>query len=224
VGVFFASLEQSRLELTDRMMTGLGKIDSQKVRHGRIGDFELRALREAGNELRNTPMWVDDEPCQTSFRIAATARRLHAQHTLGLVIVDYLQIVESENRREQRHEQVSQTAKRLKGLARELKIPVVALAQLNRSMEEGVRTRRPRLSDLRESGGIEAAADTVWLMHRPDDQADKNPQVIDVQIAKQRNGPVGEFLLHYFRAWTSFQTPDLFPIQPRRSRAEDCAS
>lgn len=209
--VFFASLEQSRMELAIRLLTGISHIDSQLVRQRRLGEWEMARLREAGEELRQATVFFDDHSTQTMFRIAATARRLKGLGKLDLVIVDYLQLVEADNRREARHEQVSQIAKRLKALARELNLPVVSLAQLNRSTEDGARPRRPRLSDLRESGGIEAAADTVWLLHRQDDQEEKDVQAIEVSVAKQRNGPIGNFILHYHKRFTTFASPDVFP-------------
>jgi replicative DNA helicase len=140
------------------------------------------------------------------LRVAANARRLKRQQGIRLVVLDYLQLVEPENRRDPRHEQVAQVSRRLKGLARDLKIPVLALAQLNRAIE-GRKGDRPRLSDLRESGEIEQNADVVLLMH----QAEDRPREVEVIIGKQRNGPKGAVTLAFEPEFTRFSNwlPDL---------------
>jgi replicative DNA helicase len=214
-GVFFASLEQSRRELAERMLCNLARVDGQKVRLCLLGKFESQQFADSGHVLSGAPLWIDDRPAQGLLRIGANARRLRAK--LGLIIVDYLQLVEPLDRKEARHEQVSEIAKKLRQLSRELTVPVVALAQLNRSVEENGR-RRPRLSDLRESGGIEAAADTVWLLHRAEERG-QSPTPIEVHIAKQRNGPVGEFVLNYFPQWLLFQSMSEMEIM---RRTHDC--
>jgi replicative DNA helicase len=200
VAVFMASLEQSDLELTERMLSARARVDGHKMRLGTINAQEQDRLDQAGRALdQSADLIIDNATNQSMLRIAANARRLKLREKIGLVIVDYLQLVEPENRRDPRHEQVAGISRRLKALARELAVPVVALAQLNRGVEE--RQGRPRLSDLRESGGIEADADVVLLIHRPAE----NPHVVEVIIAKQRNGPTGEVILAFDRKCTRFE-------------------
>jgi replicative DNA helicase len=190
--VCFASLEQSGVELIERLACCEAGLDSQRLRCGTLGPEERRRFHEAGDRLGRLPLFVDEAPAQTMTRIAATARRLKLQKGIRLLIVDYLQLVAPEDRRAPRHEQVSQTSRRLKFLAKELDIPVVALAQLNRAVEDR-QGQEPRLSDLRESGSIEQDADMVLLLHRPPDE----PGVVVVNIAKQRNGPTDRVRLAF---------------------------
>lgn len=205
VPTFMSSLEQSRAELAARMLSARARVDGNSLRLGRLAPDQTRRLLAARDALAQQAFFIDDKPTQSLLRIASTARRMRVRNKIGLVLIDYLQLIEPENRREQRSEQVSHTCQRLKALARELGIPVVALAQLNRASEEGTR-RRPRLIDLRESGGIEQAADTIWLLHRPDDERRDDPEIIEVILAKQRNGPTGMVALHYHRKYTFFET------------------
>jgi replicative DNA helicase len=199
--VFFVSLEQGRQDLADRLICAEGQFDHQQVRKGMLNAAEWEQIRAIGSELQSLPIHIDDGAPQGMLRIAANARRLKSQHQIGLVIVDYLQMVEAQDAKETRQEQVAGVARRLKQLAKELGIPLVALAQLNRQ-PEGRQDRRPRLADLRESGAIEADADTVLLMHRPDEQ-DKSR--IEVLVEKQRNGPTGEFTLAFRPACMRFE-------------------
>ena len=165
----------------------------------------------AGDQLRGNArdgyvkMFIDDTPSQTMLRIAANARRLQHRHGLKVVVIDYLQLIEPENRRDPRQEQVAQISRRLKFLARELEIPVIALAQVNRASEER-QDHRPRLSDLRESGSIEQDADTVMMLHRPGMRDKSEPDnVLEVIIEKQRNGPTGTVTLTYLKQFMRFE-------------------
>ena len=196
--VFFASLEQRRTELAERLLCSLSGVDSHKVRLGRMNMDEVRRWSDAEDLVAESPFFIDDTYCQTMLRIAGTARRLKAKNGLRLAIVDYLQLVEPESRKEPWHEQVAGTSRRLKQLARELNIPVIALAQLNRGAEEH---EEPRLSDLRESGAIEQDADTVLLLNKPKDVC----EAIDIVIAKQRNGPVGSLTLTFRKHCQRFE-------------------
>ena len=138
-------------------------------------------------------------------RIAANARRLKLRQDIQLVVIDYLQLIEPDNRRDPRQEQVAQISRRLKHLARELEVPVVALAQVNRAAEDR-QDHRPRLSDLRESGAIEQDADTVMLLHRPDRyEPGQREGIIEVIVAKQRNGPTGEITLTYLKQFMRYE-------------------
>jgi replicative DNA helicase len=140
------------------------------------------------------------------FYVAASVRRLKTKERIGLVVLDYLQLVEPDDRNDPRHEQVASTSRRVKLPARELKVPIVALAQLNRAVE-GRTSHRPRLSDLRESGSIEADADTVLLMHREDDSSADIVR-IELQVAKQRNGPTGDISLKFHTRCMRFESID----------------
>lgn len=208
--VFFVSLEMARIELAERLLACQSRVDSFKLRKGTINSIDTQKLMEAGEQLKGTPknpvkLFIDDAPAQTMLRIAANARRLKMKHGLRLVVIDYLQLIEPENRRDPRQEQVSQISRRLKFLAKELHIPVIALAQVNRASEDR-QDHKPRLSDLRESGSIEQDADTVMILHRPgkfDGNQDDN--VLEVIIAKQRNGPTGEVMLTYLKEYMRYE-------------------
>ena len=203
--VFFVSLEQSRIELAERLLCCQARVDSHKLRKGNLSADDMEKLIEAGGVLRNAKLFIDDTPGQGMLRIAANARRLKLRQDIKLVVIDYLQLIEPENRRDPRQEQVAQISRRLKFLARELKIPVVALAQVNRSSEDR-QDHRPRLADLRESGSIEQDADTVMMLHRPDRyEPGQHEGVVEVIIGKQRNGPTGEITLAYIKQYMRFE-------------------
>lgn len=197
--VFVASLEQTRVELAERMMCSIGGVNYGSLRKGLLSSEDISKLHGAGSALSKLEMHIDDTANQGVLRIAANARRLRLRHGIGLVIVDYLQLIEPENRRDPRHEQVSEIARRLKLLARDIAVPVVTMAQLNRKPEDRA-DQRPRSSDLRESGGLEAHADTIMLLHRQGDT-----DVIDVIVDKQRNGPTGEVSLFFRKQFQRFE-------------------
>jgi len=203
--VFFASLEQSRVELAERLLCCQARVDSHKLRTNRQTSEEMNKLIEAGDVLRQAKLFIDDSPGQSMLRIAANARRLKLRHGIKMVAIDYLQLIEPDNRKESRQEQVAAISRRLKFLARELKIPVVALAQLNRSPEDR-QGGKPRLSDLRESGSLEQDADTVVLLHRPEMyEPGQHEGTIELIIAKQRNGPTGEITLTFLKQFMAFE-------------------
>jgi replicative DNA helicase len=203
--VFFVSLEQSRIELAERLLCCQARVDGHKLRKGHISSEDMERLIEAGGQLRAAPLFIDDTPGQGMLRIAANARRLKNRHKLKLVVIDYLQLIEPDNRRDPRQEQVAQISRRLKFLARELRVPVVALAQVNRASEER-QDHRPRLADLRESGAIEADADTVMMLHRPERyEPGQHEGLVEVIIAKQRNGPTGDINLAYIKEFMRFE-------------------
>jgi replicative DNA helicase len=180
-------------------------VDSHKLRKGHLSSEEMQKMIRAGGELRNATMFIDDSPGQNMLRIAANARRLKLQHKIRLVLIDYLQLVEPDNRRDSRQEQVAAISRRLKMLAKELRIPVLACAQLNRGSEDRT-DHRPRLADLRESGAIEQDADTVMLLHRPEMyEPGQDEGTVEVIIAKQRNGPIGEVRLTYLKQFMRFE-------------------
>jgi replicative DNA helicase len=202
---YFVSLEQSRIELAERLLCCQARVDSHKLRKGRLSADDIDKLMEAGGTLSKAKLFIDDTPGQGMLRIAANARRLQRRHGINLVAIDYLQLIEPENRRDPRQEQVAQISRRLKFLAKELSIPVVALAQVNRSSEDR-QDHRPRLADLRESGSIEQDADTVMLLHRPDRyEPGQHEGIIEVIIGKQRNGPTGEVTLAYRKEFMRYE-------------------
>jgi replicative DNA helicase len=200
LAVFFASLEQSRMELVQRMVCALAKVDSHHLREGLLGDEELQRLGKAAGEIRLGTLEIADSSRQTVLHIAAKARRMKRRKGLDAVFVDYVQMVESTDRRAQRYEQVGHISRGLKGMAKDLGVPVVCMAQLNRGPEDRT-DKRPRLSDLRESGNLEMDADVVMLMHRPAVE----PNVIELHVAKNRNGPTGIIRLTYLPQWTRLE-------------------
>jgi replicative DNA helicase len=204
-GVFFVSLEQARVELAERLLCAQAKVDSHKLRKGHLGSDDMDKLLRAGDVLSRAKLFIDDTPAQGMLRIAANARRLKRKHDIKLVVIDYLQLIDPDNKRDSRQEQVAQISRRLKFLARELKVPVLSLAQVNRSSEDRG-NHKPRLADLRESGAIEQDADTVMLLHRPGMyEGGQEDNVIEVLIAKQRNGPTGDVTLAYLKHYMRYE-------------------
>lgn len=201
--VLFVSLEQSRVELAERLLCMQASVDSHRLRKGILNDAEMDALAEAAHDLQKTgALHIDDTPSQGVTRIGANARRLKLRHGIRLVVIDYLQLIEPEDRKSPRHEQVANISRRLKHLARELKIPVVALAQLNREVEARS-GGRPKLSDLRDTGALEQDADVVMLLHKLEEQGTTN--LIELIVAKQRNGPTGEITLAFSKPFMRFE-------------------
>jgi replicative DNA helicase len=209
--VLFVSMEMSRVELAQRLSCSRGKIDGHKFRSGFLSGSDREALVEASVELSKAPLYIDDSPSRRVAEIGACARRLRDKD-LGLVIIDYLQLVQPDSSNDPRQEQVAKISRRLKGLARELAVPVLCLSQLNRQMEAGKEGHRPRLSHLRESGAIEQDADVVMFIHREEYYCTREEALdsgiaglADVIVAKQRNGPTGEVKLAWFDKFTHFE-------------------
>jgi replicative DNA helicase len=204
-GVLLFSLEQSKLELAERFLCIRAQVDSHKLRSGQLTDAERHALMVASSELNEMPLFIDDRPGRTVTQIAAIARRLKRHNGLGIVIVDYLQLVEPEDKRAPREQQIAFISRRLKFIAKELDIPVIALAQLNRGVELR-EDKRPRLADLRESGAIEQDADIISFLHRPSayDPEDR-PGEAEVIIAKHRSGPTGIVTLTWRPQYMRFE-------------------
>jgi replicative DNA helicase len=217
IPTLFVSLEQSHIEVAERLLSCQSRVDSFKLRTGRLNSDDVYRLSEASEYLRNAPLYIDDCVQQSMIKIAATARRINNRNKesggLKLIVIDYLQLIEPESRREPRHEQVAQISRRLKFLARELKIPVIALAQVNRSAD-AKEDSAPKLSNLRESGSIEQDADTVLMLHRPNKiEGEPDNGIIEVTVAKQRNGPTGQVTLAYLKQFMRFEDyadPDAF--------------
>ncbi len=228
VPTLFVSLEMARLELAQRMLCSQGKIDANKFRSGFLSGDDRKKLVEASAKLGKAPMYVDDTPARTCTEIAACARRLKRKQNLGLIVIDYLQLIQPDDPRDPRQEQVAKMARRLKGLARELKLPVLCLAQLNRQAEQGKEGHRPRLSHLRESGAIEQDADVVMFIHREEyyhtrEEAQESGIAgqADVIVAKQRNGPTGDIKLAWFDKYTRFENLSQKPYEEFGEFQED---
>lgn len=205
-GVLFVSLEMGRPELLERMLCAQARLMGDRVRRGILSANEEHQLDRARAHLSAiAPILIDDTPLLTTRQIAAAARRARSRHEIRLVLVDYLQIVEPENPKDGRQEQVAKISRGLRALAREIMVPVVALCQLNR-MVENREGHRPRMADLRESGQIEQDADIVMLLHRPEyyDPNDQ-PGVAEIILAKNRNGATGTAKLSFFKASTRFE-------------------
>jgi replicative DNA helicase len=205
--VLFVSLEMSGVELAERLLVSRSRVDGHKVRTGQaLSPLHVAQLEQAHADLRQKArLWVDDTPSQTVSQIAASARRLRAKQTVGLVVVDYIQLIEGGQGRDSRQEQIAKISRRLKILAKELDCPVLALSQLNRKAEDR-EDHRPRMGDLRESGAIEQDADMVLLLHRPEYyDANDSPGVAELHIAKNRNGGVGTVKLTFVRHLARFE-------------------
>jgi replicative DNA helicase len=188
VAVF--SLEMSNEQLVQRLIAQETKIDTQRLRTGKLGDEEWPIFTHAIEVLGDTHIWLDDTPAITPLQLRTKCRRLHMEHSLDLIIVDYLQLMGSDTRTENRVQEVSFISRSLKVLARELNVPVLAAAQLSRAVEQRT-DKRPVLSDLRESGSLEQDSDIVMFIHRPDALEKDNPRsnIAELIVAKHRNGP-----------------------------------
>ena len=195
IGVALFSLEMGRESIVDRMIAVQGDIDNWRITTGNLEPSDFEKYGIAAGELSEAPIFIDDTPGQSVLEMRTKARRLMLEMEVGLIVVDYLQLVRGRNQ-ESRVQEVSEISQSLKNLARELKIPVVAVSQLSRAVEQRGGEKRPQLSDLRDSGSIEQDADVVLFLYRPDEEDRENSKLI---IAKHRNGPTGEIDL-YFRA------------------------
>jgi replicative DNA helicase len=210
VPTLFVSLEMSSMELADRLLCSVGRINGHRLRNGTLPQEERRRLVATAGKVSNAKLYVDDSPSRTVTEIAAAARRIkRREQRLGLIVIDYLQLIEPDNPYDPRQEQVAKIARRLKGLARELDAPVLCLAQVNRQAEDA-REHRPRLSHLRESGAIEQDADVVMFVHREEyyrrgEEREQFAGQAEIIVAKQRNGPIGDVPLVWRNEFTRFE-------------------
>jgi replicative DNA helicase len=202
------SLEMSESELAQRFVASQARIKGEDLRRGRVAEHRWPKVLQACQRLADAPLFVDDSSDTGVLEVRAKARRLHHQveNGLGLIIIDYLQLMRHEGRVESRVEQVGQISRGLKGLARELNVPVIALSQLSRAVEQRGGDKKPILSDLRESGQIEQDSDVVMFIYREEyyDKESERQGEADVIIAKHRNGPVGEIVLTFQREYPKF--------------------
>jgi len=206
-GVLIFSLEMSAEQLAMRLLTSRARVSSQRLREGFVNKEEQQALAQAAKELKNARMWIDDSGQLTINQLRAKARRIWSRNDkMGLIVIDYLQLLSGTDPKIQREQQISEISRGLKSLAKELNVPVIVLSQLNRESEK--EKRQPKLSDLRESGSIEQDADVVLLLARPKDTGDDfsvAADTADLIIAKQRNGPVGDLKLTFRKEYTRFE-------------------
>ncbi len=200
------SMEMSGEQLAMRLISSLGRIDQLKVRTGKLDDTDWKRVSSAISIMSKAPMFIDDTGALTPTELRARARRLKRDHQLGLIVVDYLQLMQVPGTRENRATEISEICRSLKSLARELKVPVIALSQLNRSLEQRP-DKRPIMSDLRESGSIEQDADVIVFIYRDEvydkDSADKG--TAEIIIGKQRNGPIGMVRTTFLGKYTRFE-------------------
>lgn len=199
--VGFFSLEQSKEQIVDRLICAQAMVDGWKLRTGNLNEDDFPAIGMAMGTLAEAPLFIDDSPMLTPIEIRTRARRLKADHNLGLIVIDYLQLIGSSGRSggsDNRVQEVSEISRSLKALARELDVPVIALSQLSRAVESRDK-KIPQLSDLRESGSIEQDADIVMFLYREDyyDRETERKGITDLLIRKHRNGPIGEVELHF---------------------------
>ena len=209
--VAFFTLEMSGEQLVQRLIAGETGIDSRRLMTGDIQDIEWERFAKATGDLAETLVFVDDTASPTPLEIRSKCRRLAAEYDLDLVIIDYLQLMSGGTRVENRQQEISYISRSLKGLARELRVPVVALSQLSRAVESR-QDKRPILSDLRESGSIEQDADIVMFIHREDvyDELTDRRNIADIIVAKHRNGPTGQISLRFAKEQTKFTDLDTY--------------
>ena len=201
------SLEMSMDQLMMRLLCCQGRVDLGSLRRGFLDDSDWAKLYEAAEVLSNAPIFIDDTPALSTMELRARCRRLKAEHNLGLVVVDYLQLMRASRDIDSREQEISDISRNLKALAKELNIPVIALSQLNRKVEERA-DKRPMLSDLRESGAIEQDADVIMFIYRDEvyNKKEGNPKIgtAEIIIGKQRNGPVGDVELFFQKNYSRF--------------------
>ncbi len=207
------SMEMPAQQLAFRMISSLGRVDQTHLRTGTFPDEDWSRINTAVQLMSEAPIFIDDAPSLSPTDIRARARRLHREHGLGLIVVDYLQLMQVEGSKENRATELSEISRSLKALAKELELPVIALSQLNRSVEQR-NDKRPVMSDLRESGAIEQDADLIIFIYREEVYNQDTPRkgIADIAIAKQRNGPIGDFPLTFVGRYTKFENwvPDQY--------------
>jgi replicative DNA helicase len=202
------SLEMSKEQIAFRLLSSEAKVDSQRLRKGFLGETDWPKLTTAAGRLSEAPLFIDDTPAITVLEMKAKSRRLKADQGLGLIVVDYIQLMRGGSYRDSREQEISEISRSLKSLAKELKVPVIALSQLNRKVEDRT-NRRPQMADLRESGAIEQDADVIAFIYRDEayNKSEDNPEkgTAEIIIGKQRNGPTGTVKLAFLEKFTSFE-------------------
>ena len=219
VGVF--SLEMSSESLTTRMMASMARVNLRNIREGSMADSDFPKLTSAAARLSSAAMYLDDTSGLSILQLRARARRMHQKHGIKLFVIDYLQLLNAAGKRseENRQQEIADISGGIKALAKELNVPIVVLAQLNREMEKD-KARKPRMADLRESGAIEQDADIVGLLYRPDggknepsNEQEAAAEQINLLIAKQRNGPTGDVCFTFLKPYTRFEAAARQPAE-----------
>ena len=213
VGVF--SLEMTAESLVLRMLCSNARVNLRNIREGFMSESDFPKLTSSAGKMSSAPLYIDDSPGLSILQLRTRARRMWQQHGIKLFVIDYLQLLHSTSRRaqENRQQEIAEISSGIKALAKELSIPIIVLAQLNRELEKD-KSRKPRLSDLRESGSIEQDADLVGLLYKPATEDEDAPQTedspdgipVNLLIAKQRNGPTGDVQLTFLKPYTRFET------------------
>lgn len=210
------SLEMSKEQIAMRLLSSTAKVDSQRIRKGFLGELDWPKLTDAAGMLSEAPIYIDDTPAITVLEMKAKSRRLKAEHGLGLIIIDYLQLMRGVGYKDSREQEISEISRSLKALAKELNVPVIALSQLNRKVEDRT-NRRPQMADLRESGAIEQDADVIAFIYRDEvyNKSEDNPKkgIAEIIIAKQRNGPTATVELAFLEKYTSFENLSRTSVQ-----------
>ena len=212
--VLFFSLEMSVQQLVQRLLCAEARVNSHRLRTGRLSEDEWQRLAAWTGKLAEAPVYIDDTAGLSALEMRAKARRAKAEHDIGMIVVDYLQLMTSTERSDNREQEIASVSRSLKGLAKELDVPVVACSQLSRAVEAR-QDKRPQLSDLRESGSIEQDADVVMFLYRPevygipDEEGNTQEGVAEIIIGKQRNGPTGSVYLTWLGDYGRFEEPEM---------------
>ena len=213
IPVAIFSLETSKEQLVQRILCSEARVDNSKLRTGYLADEDWRKLARAMGSLSEAPIFIDDSATLSVMEMRAKARKLKAEHGLGLIVIDYIQLVHSFKRTENRTQELSEIARGIKSLAKELDLPIIAISQLSRAVET-MGSKRPMLSHLRESGEIEQVSDLVAFLYREDyydaekAQKDNKENVCELIIAKHRNGPIGSVELYFHKEFSRFANLD----------------
>ena len=200
------SMEMPKEQLAFRMISSLGRVDQSQLRTGKFPDEDWSRINTAVQLMSEAPIYIDDSPALSPTEIRARARRLKRESGLGLIVLDYIQLMQVHGNTENRATEISEISRSLKALAKELEVPIIALSQLNRSVESRT-DKRPIMSDLRESGALEQDADLIVFIYRDEVYNPDSPRkgIADISIAKQRNGPIGDFPLTFVGRYTKFE-------------------
>jgi replicative DNA helicase len=224
----FFSLEMAQQQLLVRLLAAEAKVDAHALRTGTLPESQWANISTRIHKLAPAPLFIDDTPALSILELRARARRLKTEHEIGLIMVDYLQLMQGPANAESREREVSMISRSLKVLAKELDIPVVALSQLRRSVEERGGDKRPILSDLRESGALEQDADVVIFIHRPElygiesyPDGEKTEGIAEVMISKQRNGPTGEIKLAFIKQYARFENLEKFRLDSYKNNGPE---
>lgn len=231
VGIF--SLEMSKEQLVMRMLCGRARVNQKKVRSGKLNDYEHKSLAQKGGILAQAPIYIDDSAALSSLEMRAKARRLARQVDLSLIVIDYIQLMHGSGRAENRQQEIAMISRGMKALAKDLQVPVIAISQLSRLVEQRGGQKRPQLSDLRESGAIEQDADVVMFVYREEyylnhlERTDPKFREVEgkaeVIVAKQRNGPTDIAHMAFLKEFTRFEAlaPDSMRLPPEAERGQN---